>query len=250
MKVYKSIAPWIKFRADVSGQVGFVPTMGALHEGHISLFKKSLNENDFTVGSIFLNPTQFNDPMDLEKYPSTLVEDLSKLKALGVDAVLTPTFKDIYPDNYHYKVSEDELSQHLCGASRPGHFDGVLTVVIKLLNIIQPKKAYFGEKDFQQLTLIKNMVRAFFIPVEIIAAPTIRESDGLAMSSRNALLSPAQREQAAQLHKVISSNLPIKEMKQVLTESGFALDYLDQYENRLFVAAGLGKVRLIDNVKR
>lgn len=197
IEVITDIQQWIKIRENLKShgqKIGFVPTMGALHEGHLSLIKKSLKETTVTLVSLFINPTQFDNPNDLKNYPQKLERDIDLLKSITQDSptlhyVLIPTSEQMYPDQYHYKVTENQLSQQLCGAHRPGHFDGVLTVVLKLLNLAGAEKAYFGEKDYQQYLLIKNMVEAFFIPTEIIPCPTIREKSGLAMSSRNLRLS-------------------------------------------------------------
>ena len=164
--------------------LGFVPTMGALHEGHLSLVRRSREENDLTLVSIFVNPTQFDDPADLAKYPRTLETDLATLETEGADFVFRPREPDLYADNYRYRVTESGLSTVMEGAYRPGHFDGVLTVVFKLLQIISAERAYFGEKDWQQLTLVRGMVEAFFLSTTIVACATVRETDGLAVSSR------------------------------------------------------------------
>ena len=158
MRVFKEIPSWINFRSNIKSSLGFVPTMGALHDGHMSLIKRSLSENKNTLVSIFLNPTQFNNAKDLEAYPSEINEDIKKLESLNNDDLylITPRYEAIYPDNYTYKVIESQLSKKLCGSARPGHFDGVLTVVLKLLNIANADTAYFGEKDYQQYLLIKK----------------------------------------------------------------------------------------------
>lgn len=246
--VLKSIADYDAFRKNLSGTVGFVPTMGALHAGHASLLKQSASENDSTVLSIFVNPTQFNDPKDLEKYPRTFEADFAIAAECNVAAIFYPDYKEMYPDNYRYVVTENSFSKVLCGASRPGHFDGVLSVVMKLLNIVKPSKAYFGEKDFQQLRLIEDMAKAFFMPLEIRRGKTLRETSGLAMSSRNTRLSPAGREQAALIHKTITTAKTASDAKNILNESGFQVDYLEDIDGRRFVAAFLEGVRLIDNV--
>jgi pantoate--beta-alanine ligase len=176
--------------------LGFVPTMGALHEGHLSLVRRSGSENDRTLVSIFVNPTQFDDPADLARYPRTLDADLAALRAEETDFVLLPRAEDFYRDGFQYRVTESRLSTILEGVHRPGHFDGVLTVVMKLLQVAQPDRAYFGEKDWQQLTLVRGMVEAFFVPVMVVACPTVREADGLALSSRNRNLVPSDRQRA------------------------------------------------------
>ena len=230
-------------------QVGFVPTMGALHEGHLALVKEAKKECPQVVVSIFVNPTQFNDPNDLKHYPRNLESDCQLLKEAGVDVVFAPDPTEIYNDDFRYRVSESQISQILCGPFRPGHFEGVLTVVLKLLQIVNPKKAYFGEKDYQQLVLIKEMAKAFFLPCEIIGCPTIREADGLALSSRNLRLSPQERENAALMFKALTHSKNIDETKQALSTAGFKVDYVEEHWGRRFAAAYLGNVRLIDNVE-
>jgi pantoate--beta-alanine ligase len=229
--------------------VGFVPTMGALHQGHAELIKASVAENDVTVLSIYVNQTQFNNPQDFQNYPDLLAEDLALAESLGVDLVLTPDYEQMYPDGYRYQVDENQFSQTLCGEHRPGHFTGVLTVVMKLLNIVRPDNAYFGEKDCQQLKLIEGMVDAFFMDVSIRAVPTVREADGLAMSSRNLNLTPEERKLAPVLQAVIRSDLSDLEARESLEAKGFVVDYLQTIDGRRFAAATLGKVRLIDNIE-
>ena len=183
MRVHHSLQAWraVRTGTDYAGRtVGFVPTMGALHAGHRALLARARAENERVGLSIFVNPTQFNDPSDLAKYPRTLEADLALAAGL-VDDVIVPPAAELYPDDFTYRVTEEKVSRELEGAHRPGHFDGVLTVVLKLLNTVQPTRAYFGEKDHQQLTLIRDMVQAFFMPVEIVAVPTVRDSDGLAL---------------------------------------------------------------------
>ncbi|MCM2279697.1 MAG: pantoate--beta-alanine ligase [Oligoflexia bacterium] len=252
IRVFKSIPEWIGFRnsATLEGKrLGFVPTMGALHAGHAALVERSHSENEATLVSIFVNPTQFNDPRDLEKYPRTLEADLDLLERAGADCVLYPEYRELYPDGYRYRVQEGELSRLLCGAHRPGHFDGVLTVVLKLLNIARAARAYFGEKDFQQLLLVKEMAEAFFLPTEIVPCKTVRQEDGLALSSRNARLNPGQRAQAAEFARLLGSGLPASEIRSRLEALGFAVDYVEERFGRRFGAVKLGEVRLIDNVE-
>jgi pantoate--beta-alanine ligase len=231
------------------GSVGFVPTMGALHAGHEKLLTRAREENERVVLSIFVNPTQFNDPNDLAKYPKTWDQDLKMAEDNGVSAIFYPKYADMYPDNYRYKVTENEYSNLLDGAHRPGHFDGVLSVVMKLFNIVSPDRAYFGEKDFQQLSLVKGMVDSFFMNLEVIPVATVRESDGLAMSSRNTRLTPEQRKKAPAIYKAITQSASAEQAAKTLNEQGFAVDYVTDIGNRRFVAAKLGEVRLIDNVK-
>lgn len=251
-KVVIKINEWEKIRNSDSMRnksIGFVPTMGALHEGHLSLLRKSIEENNITVVSIFVNPTQFNDKNDFENYPVTFDSDLEKLEAEGVDYLFYPDYKEMYNDDFKYEVNEKELSKILCGAHRPGHFTGVLTIVMKLLNIIKPDKAYFGEKDYQQYLLIKGMAEAFFMDCEIVPLPLIREEDGLAISSRNKLLTEDERKLAPKFYQWLSSGKSIDEIKQGLKNDGFIIDYIEEIDNRRFGAVHLGKVRLIDNVK-
>ncbi len=243
------MAAWRKSQSVFAKKIGFVPTMGALHQGHESLMKKSRELNELSVLSIFVNPTQFNDPSDFEKYPITWESDQKIAEKNKVDVVFVPTYFELYPDQYRYKISESELSLDLCGHNRPGHFDGVLTVVMKLLNLVRPHQAFFGEKDFQQLELIRGMARAFFLECEILAVPTLREFDGLAMSSRNTRLTEAERERAPLINHIISGATSAEEATRLLTEKKFKVDYLKDIGNRRFVAAHLGEVRLIDNVR-
>lgn len=254
MEQLESVASFRTWRTSVEGRVGFVPTMGALHEGHLALVRESLAVTDVTVVSIYVNPTQFNNASDLSNYPDTLAADLAALKELGVDAVFMPTYDEIYPDNFVYEIDETDFSRELCGAHRPGHFKGVLTVVMKLLNIVQPQKAFFGEKDYQQLTLIRGMAEAFFLPVEVIGVATVRETDGLAMSSRNLNLDDCSRARAPRLHALIASTAEDADVIDTLTAEGFDVDYVVTRGDRRYAAATLGPVdrpvRLIDNVRR
>ncbi len=249
-RVFKNVEEWREFRGSRSlrgKSLGFVPTMGALHRGHVSLFEAARRENDRVVASLFVNPTQFNDPTDLERYPRTFDQDLEKLEAAGVDYLIAPSPEQMYQDGYRYQVSENRLSRELCGAHRPGHFDGVLTVVLKLLNLARADRAYFGEKDYQQYLLIRGMAEAFFLPTQIISCPTIREEDGLAMSSRNALLTPEQRELAAEFAQRFARSTDLDGLRAELRSLGLQVDYLEQRQNRRYAAVRLGGVRLIDN---
>lgn len=249
-RVYHSLAEWRAERAGArfaGKSVGFVPTMGALHAGHRALLERARDENERVVLSIFVNPTQFNDPTDLAKYPRTLPEDLAVAAGLATD-VLVPTPDEMYPDRYRYRVSEGELSRELEGEHRPGHFDGVLTVVLKLLNLVQPTRAYFGEKDWQQLQLVRDMVAALFLPVEIVACPTVREPDGLAMSSRNRRLAPADRVRAAAFPKLLRAGTAAA-AADALHGAGFQVDYVEERDGVRLAAVHLGGVRLIDNVR-
>ena len=254
--------------------IGFVPTMGALHKGHLSLVRASLEECHTTVVSIFVNPTQFGPNEDYQRYPRTPHEDERKLQDLGVDILFSPTVEQMYPSGYDTYIIQEKLPNRLCGAFRPGHFRGVLTVVLKLLNIVQPHKAYFGHKDFQQSVVIRQMVRDLHLPVEIRVMPTVREPDGLAMSSRNQYLSSEERQRALCLYKglvqakemVRRGIVCAKEVKktvQKLIESteGVRLEYVEIVEPNhlepvetikrghvMALAAWVGKARLIDNM--
>lgn len=250
MKVVKTPEELRRHRKAMHGTVGFVPTMGALHDGHGSLVEQSLQANDATVVSIFVNPTQFNSPGDLASYPDRTADDLALLEQLGVQVVFMPDYNTLYPDDFRYEVNETEFSNELCGAHRPGHFKGVLTVVMKLLNLVAPTRAYFGEKDYQQYLLIRDMAVAFFMDVEIVAGQTVRETDGLAMSSRNLNLSKCARANAPQLHALIESELNDEDVQEKLKQAGFEVDYVVTRNQRRFAAASLGGVRLIDNVAR
>lgn len=232
-----------------SKSLGFVPTMGALHDGHASLLKKARAENDICVLSLFVNPTQFNDKKDFEKYPITWDADIEVANKNQVTAIFAPLAPLMYPDDYLYKLTEQNFSRELCGKDRPGHFDGVLTVVMKLFQIVQPTRAYFGEKDFQQLTLIKGMAKAFFLPLEIVPVPTLRETDGLAMSSRNVRLTAEQRAKAPLIYQFLKESRTADEAKEKLQAQNWKVDYVVDLENRRFVAVHVGEVRLIDNVE-
>ncbi len=222
--------------------------MGALHEGHLSLMRAAWKANDIVVVSIFVNPTQFNDPKDLKVYPNSLVKDIHSADAAGADFIFAPEKDAMYPDDYAYRVSENKLSKTLEGEHRPGHFDGVLTVVLKLLNIIRPTRAYFGEKDFQQLRLIEGMVEALFLDVEIVPVATVREPDGLALSSRNALLTGEGRSRAAALHRNLVEIPSVDETRSKLISEGFEVEYIEEKNGRRFAAVVVDDVRLIDNV--
>jgi len=181
-----------------------VPTMGCFHEGHLSLMRRAREENGFVVVSLFVNPTQFGPSEDFREYPRDLDCDARLAEEVGVDLIFNPSVEEMYPEGYQTCVEVGKLSEGLCGASRPGHFRGVATVVLKLFNIVRPDRAYFGRKDYQQLKVIERMVRDLNLPVEIVGMPIVREPDGLAMSSRNAYLSPEEREAALALSKSLS----------------------------------------------
>jgi pantoate--beta-alanine ligase len=230
--------------------VGFVPTMGALHAGHGTLLRRARAENDLVLASVFVNPTQFDDPRDFNLYPRTLDSDNALMDAAGVDAVFAPSVAEMYPNGTRYTVQESELSLGLCGAHRPGHFTGMLTVVLKLLQIAQAERAYFGEKDWQQLELVRGLVAAFFVRTEIVAIPTVREPDGLALSSRNARLSPAERSLAPRFHLALVSAPTAEAARRQLESDGFRVDYVEDRPGRRLGAVHLGPTRLIDNVTR
>ena len=254
MKVIESIAEWRELRRTLSGSLGFVPTMGALHRGHAALLKRSSSENSASVLSIYLNPTQFSNPADLSAYPKTLRRDLRLACRMGADYVITPRYAEMYADDFRYQIREQQFSRELCGAHREGHFTGVLTVVMKLLNLVRPDRAYFGEKDYQQYLLIKDMCEAFFMDVDIVPCETVRETDGLALSSRNELLDAPGRATAGVLNQLLRSNLADSAIAGALTTAGFAVDYIVTRDERRYAAGTLncerGEVRLIDNVPR
>ncbi len=254
--------------------IGFVPTMGALHNGHLFLVKSARGENDIVVASIFVNPTQFGPNEDFEKYPRDLEGDTQKLKDAGVDILFAPDAASIYPEGFGTFLEVQGLSDKLCGAFRPGHFRGVATIVNKLFNLVLPVRAYFGQKDFQQALIIKKMIKDLSINVECVACSIVRESDGLAMSSRNRFLSDAERQAATVLYKtlrfasgMISSGADLSAVKKrmhdilaaepLVTEIQYAGIYdpetLDEKNvagkaNLLAIALKLGNVRLIDNM--
>ncbi|GAB4543712.1 MAG: pantoate--beta-alanine ligase [Anaerolineales bacterium] len=205
MKVIPSIDEFRAARAALSGSLGFVPTMGALHEGHLSLVRRAKAECDRVAVSIFVNPTQFGANEDLAKYPRDVARDLALLEPLGVDLVWTPSNEMMYPPNYQTWVQVEALTQVLEGAMRPTHFRGVTTVVTKLFNVVQPQRAYFGQKDAQQVAVIRQMTRDLNFPIEIIVCPTAREADGLALSSRNQYLTGETRPAAAILFRALSA---------------------------------------------
>jgi pantoate--beta-alanine ligase len=248
MKVITCLNEWKKARCELKGSVGLVPTMGNLHKGHASLIRRATEENDITVLTIFVNQTQFNNPDDFKHYPKTLEQDLEIAKKAGADVVLMPTGDDIYPDNFNYKVCEDSISSRLEGTHRPGHFTGVLTVVLKLLMLVRPHRAYFGEKDYQQYQLIAGMSEALFLDIDIIPCETTRDADGLAFSSRNNRLTDTQRQKASLLPEYFhDESLDCETIAAQLQSHGFEVDYIEEYDGRRFAAVFLGDVRLIDN---
>lgn len=252
-EVVTTVAAWRSLRAAhraAGRNVGFVPTMGALHPGHTSLCHTARRENDVVLVSVFVNPTQFDEARDFQTYPRTLDADLALLDAAGadVDVVFAPSVAEMYPGGTAYTVNEAEFTRELCGAHRPGHFSGMLTVVLKLLQIADAERAYFGEKDWQQLALVRGLAQAFFLPVAIIGCPTVREADGLALSSRNARLSPAERALAPQFYAALVSAPTAAAASAQLSAAGFAVDYITDLSGRRLGAVRLGSTRLIDNV--
>ena len=251
MSVIESLDDWRSLRDEWKSAgyaVGFVPTMGALHAGHLALVERSVAENDRTVVSILVNPTQFDEQTDFDAYPRNLEHDALLLGRAGVHAVLAPGPDAVYSDDYRYRVTETDRSRELEGAHRPGHFDGVLTVVLKLLHIVCPDRAYFGEKDWQQLQLVKGMVEALFLDVEIIGCPIVREADGLAMSSRNARLDAAARARASKFAAVLRAGGAPDQIRTRLEDLGLYVDYVEPLDGRVLAAVRIGGVRLIDNV--
>jgi pantoate--beta-alanine ligase len=249
MRTWNALPAWMDRRRALNGRaIGFVPTMGALHRGHAALVERCRRENEIAVVSIFVNPTQFNDAKDLDRYPHTLDRDLALLESLGVDDVILPSASEMYPDGYRFRMESDGSYQLMEAVHRPGFLQGVMTVVLKLLNIVRPDRAYFGQKDYQQLKVIEDLVRDFFIPTEIVACPTVREQSGLAESSRNALLPACSRNKAAALFRVLSSAANAGEARDALQKEGFAVDYVEEHWGRRFAAASLDGVRLIDNI--
>jgi len=249
IQLFQDIEQWRKFRqTNLKEQsIGFVPTMGVLHKGHVSLMKESQQENDLTVVSLFVNQTQFNNPEDFSKYPRQLETDLELLQKTGIDICLLPDHQSIYKDNYRYRILENLESERMEGIVRPGHFTGVLTVVMKLLQLVKPNRAYFGEKDYQQYQLIRDMVDAFFMDIEIKSCPTIRESSQLPYSSRNQRFSPEQRTIAEQVAKIFHQKTSIQETLSQLAAIEVPVDYLEEHENRRFIAVNIDDIRMIDN---
>jgi pantoate--beta-alanine ligase len=249
MQVWHTVDDWLARRREIGSRtIGFVPTMGALHRGHASLVQRCRRENEIAVVSIFVNPMQFNDPGDLERYPRTIEPDLELLRELGTDEVLIPEANDLYRGGYRFRVESNHMKGIMEEAHRPGFLQGVMTVVLKLLNLVRAGRAYFGEKDYQQLQTIRDMVEDFFIPTEIVPCPTVRESSGLAESSRNALLSADGRKRAAALYRALTRARDPGEARAMLESEGFVVDYVEEHWQRRFAAAFLEGVRLIDNV--
>lgn len=249
MQIFHNLDEWRCFRRalPIDKSLGFVPTLGNLHHAHATLFSTSLQENDRSAVSIFVNPTQFNQSSDFKHYPRTLDADLEMLRNLGVDYCLLPDEKAIYNDGFHFQIHENNYSQIMEGKQRPGHFIGVLTIVMKLLNLVKPKRVYFGEKDYQQYKLIHDMAAAFFMDIEVKPCPTIYESNELAYSSRNNRLTKEQRNIAEQFAQLFHQNLPDDQLKAELNKLDLELEYIQEYEARRYIAVNIGGIRLIDN---
>jgi pantoate--beta-alanine ligase len=265
---------WSRSHLKAGKTIGFVPTMGYLHEGHLSLMRRGRSENDILVASIFVNPTQFGRNEDLSSYPRDPEADFAKCAQLGVDALFMPEAADIYGPDFQTYVEVERVAGPLCGASRPGHFRGVATVVLKLLNIVSPDAAYFGRKDYQQLQVIKTMVRDLDLDVTIVPCPTVREDDGLAMSSRNSYLSPRERQQATCLFHALQTAQSLFDLREpdakkyvnamsdrILREPDAQIDYVSLVHPETLqelvqvadlalaaLAVRIGKTRLIDNM--
>ena len=278
MKVFNFIVDiqrFIEEKHNLGLKVGFVPTMGALHDGHLSLINRAKKENDIVVCSVFVNPIQFNNPSDLEKYPRTPEKDIEKLEQAGCDAVFMPSAEEMYPEKVEDHYDFGDIEHVMEGACRPGHFNGVAIVVRKLFEIVNPNRAYFGEKDFQQLAIINKMVRDLKMNLEIVPCPIVRENDGLAMSSRNVRLNETERAIAPKIFATLNDAISKKDsmnpaemkkyaLKKYAEIKEFDVEYVEitdeinlkSLENwnecdhaRIFVALQLGPVRLIDNVR-
>lgn len=229
--------------------VGFVPTLGGLHEGHLSLSYQSMADNDITVMSIFCNPMQFNDINDLTSYPSDISQDIKYAEQAGVDILFTPNVNEIYKDDMAYYVDASrKIATVFEGEFRPGHFRGLLTVLIRLFMIVMPNRAYFGMKDYQQYLLVRDMVQAMFFNIDIIGCPTIRNADGLPLSSRNKRLSIAGLRDAARFSRLLASNQDNETIKGILIKDGFLVQYIGEIDSRRFGAVVIEGVRIIDNV--
>jgi len=274
MKIVETVAAMKQLRKQVAEPVGFVPTMGYLHQGHIALVDRARTENATVVVSIFVNPTQFGPKEDFKKYPRDPQRDLTMLEKAGTDIVFMPAPEEMYPTAYDTWVDLDNITQRLEGASRPGHFRGVATVCNKLFNIVQPQRAYFGEKDAQQLRVIQKMVSDLNMNLAVVPFPTMRETDGLAMSSRNTYLNPEQRQAAVVLYRALTlaqklfaegerdanklrsrmtdliNKEPLARIEYISVADSVTLDELDRVETKAVVSMSVivGSTRLIDNV--
>ena len=274
MEIIKTISGARKVRQQLVGSVGFVPTMGYLHQGHLSLVKRAKKENSTVVVSIFVNPTQFGRGEDFRQYPRDLDRDLEMLEGAKTDIVFMPSEEEMYPDGFNSWVDVEGVTERLEGASRPGHFRGVATICAKLFNIVQPTRAYFGEKDAQQVVVIKKMVADLNMNLEIVVVPTVRESDGLAMSSRNTYLGPRERKAAPVLFQALSlagelwrggernaAKIRRKMTSLIQKEPLARIDYISIADSNTLeelrkidrpalvsLAVKIGRTRLIDNI--
>lgn len=247
-RVVKSLINWKAIRKNLNDfSIGFIPTMGNLHAGHMSLVNRSKQENAITVLSLFINPTQFNNTNDFENYPRTLDQDIIMAKENKIDYVFAPTNEAIYPDQYAYKITNTTMHKQEA-EFRSGHFDGVLTVVMKLLLLVKPTRAYFGEKDYQQWQLIKGLLEAFFIDIEIIACEIVRNEFGLPLSSRNRRMTDAEYRLARRFSEIFHLDTSCEEIKQALIQEGIKVDYVEDHNGRRFAAVYIGDIRLIDNI--
>jgi len=246
MRLVRTIAELQLDRPD--GTVGLVPTMGSFHEGHLALFRAAREENDVVVVSLFVNPAQFDQPSDLSRYPRDEAHDAEVAERAGVDVLFAPSVDELYPEGHETWVDVERLGSILEGEARPGHFRGVATICLKLFNLVSPQRAYFGQKDAQQTAVVRRMVRDLNLQVEIRVVPTVRDEDGLALSSRNALLSPVERERALSLPRALATRDP-RQARELL--DGLEVDYVEvaDFEPRVLAAAvRVGATRLIDNV--
>ncbi len=263
----------MKRKREAGGTIGLVPTMGFLHEGHLSLVRRAMGENDTCVVSIFVNPLQFGPSEDFDAYPRDMGRDLDLLASEGVELVFSPGVDEMFSPDHSTIVSEKKLSDFLCGSARPGHFDGVCTIVLKLFNILRPDRAYFGEKDYQQLQVIRRMVRDLDLEVKVIGCPIVREEDGLALSSRNTYLGEAEREQAIALSRALAQarsvfdagergcrsildvvrmvveSYPMVSLEYAEIRDAADLSPVKRVDRKVVVAvaARIGRARLIDN---
>lgn len=270
-RIMREISKELRFKGK---SIGFIPTMGALHEGHLSLIRRAKEENDIVIVSIFVNPTQFAQGEDYEKYPRDVELDKEKLEALAIDYLFLPDVNSLYPEGYSTYVVVEGLSDKLCGIFRPGHFRGVATIVCKLFNIVKPLRAYFGQKDYQQSLIIRRMVEDLNFDIEIIVCPTVREQDGLAMSSRNLYLNEKERQSATviykalkegerllnegekpldvklKMHEIFKNEPLIREIQYAGVYDPLTLEEVKERQNKylLAIALKIGDTRLIDNL--
>lgn len=276
MQIYKTITETREALAGeaLKNKIGFVPTMGALHKGHLSLVERCHSESDLTVVSIYVNPTQFGPQEDLNHYPRNLEKDIDLLRNYHVDIVFTPDDVQMYPEGYCTWVQVEGLSDILCGASRPGHFRGVATIVLKLMHIVNPKLMFMGMKDYQQIIVLEKMIEDLNLETKIVRCPIVREPDGLAMSSRNSYLTPDERQRATCLIKALKnaqqmvnegyldSSILISEAENIIKQSDGRIDYIKivdgstlqelpevRSSSRMMLAVYIGNTRLIDNIE-